>query len=65
MRCGIFAANRKPIPGANTVKVVVTVPQHHYLPGRKFLDAVRETEGPLMQADRDFAVATHARRIEG
>jgi len=31
MRRGRVAANRKPIAGAKTVKVVVVVPLHYYL----------------------------------
>jgi len=42
MRRGRFAANRKPIAGAKTVKVVVVVPQYYYVPAGKLVGAVRE-----------------------
>jgi len=42
MRRGPFAANRKPIAGAKTVKVVVVVPQYYYVPAGKLVGAVRE-----------------------
>jgi len=111
MKRGPFAANRKPIAGAKTVKVVVIVQLHYYLPEKpcrpcsrigELHTAVKRheevgsmnrssfailvlgslatactatvntrnspsevTESSLMQADRDFAVATHARGIDG
>jgi hypothetical protein len=40
---GLFAANRKPIPGAKTVKVVVVVGLHYYLPGEELVGGARET----------------------
>src|SRR6266404_856762 len=112
MKRGPFAANRKPIAGAKTVKVVVIVQLHYYLPEKpcrrcsrigELHTAVKRhdeevgsmnrssfailvlgslatactatvntrnspsevTENSLMQADRDFAVATQARGIDG
>ena len=42
MRRGRFAANRKPIAGAKTVKVVVVAPQYYYVPLVRLVGAVRE-----------------------
>jgi hypothetical protein len=47
MKRGLFAANRKPIPGAKTVKVVVVVRLHYYLSGEELLGAVPNRRASL------------------
>jgi hypothetical protein len=42
MRRGQLAANRKPIAGAKTVKVVVVVRRYYYLPGKELVNAIRQ-----------------------
>jgi len=42
MKRGSFAANRKPISGSKTVKVVVVVRLHYYLPGEELVGTARE-----------------------
>jgi len=42
MKRGSFAANRKPISGVKTVKVVVVVRLHYYLPGEELVGTARE-----------------------